>query len=62
MKFSAVAVNVPLLPAQIETDGIGPGSTSITIGLLVAVRGLAHGSPLTISQVTTSPFFNVVVV
>ena len=51
-----VAVNVMLAPAQIVvdavpmvTEGVNTGLTVITIGVLVAVNGLAHVAVLVIT-------------
>ena len=64
----AVAVNVTEPPLQIDvvlavmdTEGVTDIAVMV-IGLLVAVAGLAHGSLLVITTVTTSPLSIVVVV
>ena len=59
------AVKVMLPPEQIEVVGeviVTAGVTLevvIAMGLLVAVNGLAQGSLLVITAVTTSPLFKV---
>jgi len=62
------AVKVILPPEQIEVVGEVIVTTGMTLEvvmvmvLLVAVNGLAHGSLLVITAVTTSPLFRVLVV
>lgn len=64
------AVKFTVVPAQtvlpcdelIEAVGAAVEFTVITILLLTAIAGLEHGKLLVISQVTTSPLTNVLVV
>ena len=65
--MAGVAVNVTLVPEQIVfpgaaemlTDGVTVGVTTMVIALEVAGLGLAQASDEVITQVTISPFTKV---